>query len=50
MSIAILFLCYEGALADWQRRPRARRMQTEMDSDQKLLYDLVGLGAWAPSR
>lgn len=39
-------LLYEGE----RGRPRARRMLTEMDSDQKRLYDLFGLDAYAPSR
>jgi hypothetical protein len=39
-------LLYEGQ----RGRPRARRMLTEMDSDQKRLYDLFGLDAYAPSR
>jgi transposase len=39
-------LLYEGE----RGRPRARRMLTEMDPDQKRLYDLFGLDAYAPSR
>lgn len=31
-------------------RPRVRRMLTDMDADQKRLYDLFGLEAYAPSR
>lgn len=31
-------------------RPRVRRMLTEMDADQKRLYDLFGLDAFAPTR
>ena len=30
-------------------RPRARRMLTELDDDQRRLYDLFGLSAYAPS-
>jgi len=39
-------LLYEGE----RGRPRARRMLTEMDADQQRLYDLFGLGAYAPKR
>lgn len=31
-------------------RPRVRRMLTEMDADQRRLYELFGLGAFAPKR
>ena len=39
-------LLYQGE----RGRPRARRMLTEMDPTQRRLYDLFGLGAYAPSR
>lgn len=49
-----------GGLADIQEtvllyqgdrgRPRARRMLTEMSPDQRRLYDLFGLDAYAPAR
>ncbi len=29
-------------------RPKARRMTTELTSDQQTLYELFGLGTWAP--
>jgi hypothetical protein len=45
-EVAETVLLYEGQ----RGRPRARRMLTEMDSDQKRLYDLFGLNAYAPSR
>ena len=31
-------------------RPRARHMLTDMDPDQRRLYDLFGLEAYAPKR
>ena len=31
-------------------RPRARRMITEMNSTQQRLYDVFGLGTYAPKR
>jgi hypothetical protein len=31
-------------------RPRARHVLTELDPTQQRLYDLFGLGAYAPSR
>ncbi len=31
-------------------RPRARRMLTEMDPSEQRLYDLFGLGSYAPKR
>ena len=39
-------LLYQGE----RGRPRARRMLTEIDPTQRRLYDLFGLGAYAPSR
>lgn len=39
-------LLYQGE----RGRPRARRMTTEMDATQKRLYDLFGLGAYAPTK
>jgi len=39
-------LLYQGE----RGRPRARRMLTEMDPTQQRLYDLFGLGAYAPKR
>lgn len=38
-------LLYQGE----RGRPRARRMLTEMDDDERRLYDLFGLEAYAPS-
>ncbi len=31
-------------------RPRVRRMLTDMDADQRRLYELFGLDAFAPKR
>ena len=31
-------------------RPRARRVLTEMDDQQRRLFELFGLAAWAPKR
>jgi len=39
-------LLYQGD----RGRPRARRMLTEMDPVQRRLYDLFGLGSYAPKR
>jgi transposase len=39
-------LLYQGE----RGRPRARRVTTEMDGTQERLYDLFGLGAYAPRR
>lgn len=39
-------LLYQGE----RGRPRARRMTTEMSPDQRRLYDLFGLPAYAPKR
>lgn len=39
-------LLYQGE----RGRPRARRMTTEMSPDQRRLYDLFGLHAYAPKR
>lgn len=39
-------LLYQGE----RGRPRARRMTTEMSPDQRRLYDLFGLDAYAPKR
>jgi hypothetical protein len=39
-------LLYQGE----RGRPRARRVTTEMDATQKRLYDLFGLGAYAPGK
>jgi hypothetical protein len=39
-------LLYQGE----RGRPRARRMLTEMGPAQQRLYDLFGLGAYAPTR
>ena len=39
-------LLYQGE----RGRPRARRMLTEMSADQRRLYDLFGLDAYAPKR
>jgi transposase len=39
-------LLYQGE----RGRPRARRMTTEMSADQRRLYDLFGLDAYAPKR
>ncbi len=39
-------LLYEGE----RGRPRARHMLTDMDPDQKRLFDLFGLDAFAPTR
>jgi hypothetical protein len=39
-------LLYQGE----RRRPRARRMLTEMDPIQQGLYDLFGLDKYAPRR
>jgi len=39
-------LLYQGETG----RPRARRMLTDMDPEARRLYDLFGLGAYAPKR
>ncbi len=39
-------LLYQGE----RGRPRARRMLTEMDPKRQRLYELFGLGTYAPKR
>ena len=45
-GIAETLMLYQGE----RGRPRARRMLTEIDPTQRLLYDLFGLDAYAPKR